>query len=149
MRLSATAWRDSGSPNEERITVASFDLVIRGGRVADGTGEPLRAADVAITDGLITEVGRVSGIGRREIDADGALVAPGWVDVHTHYDGQAIWDSRLAPSSNQGVTTVLFGNCGVGFAPVRPAEHDILVKLMEGVEDIPGTALHEGLTWEW
>jgi N-acyl-D-aspartate/D-glutamate deacylase len=129
--------------------MAAFDLVIRGGTVADGTGAALRRADVAVNNAHIAEVGRVTGIGRREIDADGALVAPGWVDVHTHYDGQAIWDSRLAPSSNQGVTTVLFGNCGVGFAPVRPAEHNTLVELMEGVEDIPGTALHEGLTWEW
>ena len=129
--------------------MAAFDLVIRGGTVADGTGAPLNVADVAIIDGYITEVGRVTGVGWREIDADGALVAPGWVDVHTHYDGQAIWDSRLAPSSNQGVTTALFGNCGVGFAPVRPAEHNTLVELMEGVEDIPGTALHAGLTWDW
>src|SRR5258708_33384753 len=129
--------------------VTSFGLVIRGGMVADGTGEPPRSADVAVTDGRITEVGRVGGSGRREIDADGALVAPGWVDVHTHYDGQAMWDSALAPSSDQGVTTVLFGNCGVGFAPVRPGAHNVLVELMEGVEDIPGTALHEGLTWDW
>jgi N-acyl-D-aspartate/D-glutamate deacylase len=129
--------------------MTSFDLVIRGGMVADGTGEPLRTADVAITDGLITEVGKVGGSGHREIDADGALVAPGWVDVHTHYDGQAMWDSALAPSSDQGATTVLFGNCGVGFAPVRPGGQNVLIELMEGVEDIPGTALHEGLTWDW
>jgi N-acyl-D-aspartate/D-glutamate deacylase len=129
--------------------MSEFDLVIRGGTVADGTGGALRTADVAVEGGRIIAVGKVGGSGEREIDAAGALVAPGWVDVHTHYDGQAIWDSSLAPSSNQGVTTVLFGNCGVGFAPVRPSEHDTLVKLMEGVEDIPGTALHEGLTWEW
>lgn len=129
--------------------MTSFDLVIRGGTVADGTGGSLRTADVAVLDGAVTEVGRVDGTGRREIGADGALVTPGWVDVHTHYDGQAIWDSMLAPSSHQGVTTVLFGNCGVGFAPVRPAEHNTLVQLMEGVEDIPGTALHEGLSWDW
>ncbi|HEY1969877.1 MAG TPA: amidohydrolase family protein [Pseudonocardia sp.] len=129
--------------------MSEFDLVIRGGTVADGTGETLRTADVAVSGGVIAEVGRVSGTGAREIAADGALVAPGWVDVHTHYDGQAVWDPQLAPSSNQGVTTVLFGNCGVGFAPVRPDGHDTLVRLMEGVEDIPGTALHEGLTWEW
>ena len=129
--------------------MSSFDLVIRGGMVADGTGEPLRTADVAVTDGRITEVGRVGGSGHREIDADGALVAPGWVDVHTHYDGQAMWDSALAPSSDQGVTTVLFGNCGVGFAPVRPGAHNVLVELMEGVEDIPEVVLTEGLPWNW
>ncbi|MGQ0465898.1 MAG: N-acyl-D-amino-acid deacylase family protein [Sporichthyaceae bacterium] len=126
-----------------------FDLVIRGGTVADGTGAPLRTADVAIRGGLVSEVGVVEGRGHREIDARGLLVAPGWVDVHTHYDGQATWDTRLAPSSDHGVTTVLFGNCGVGFAPVRPAEHERLIQLMEGVEDIPGTALHEGLRWNW
>ena len=129
--------------------MSEFDLVIRGGTVADGTGAALRTADVAVAGGVIVDVGRVAETGAREIDADGALVAPGWVDVHTHYDGQAVWDSQLAPSSNQGVTTVVFGNCGVGFAPVRPDAHDTLVRLMEGVEDIPGTALHEGLTWEW
>jgi len=126
-----------------------FDLVIRSGTVADGTGSPLHTADVAVRDGRIAEVGRVAGRGHREVNADGLLVAPGWVDIHTHYDGQATWDSFLAPSSPQGVTTVLFGNCGVGFAPVRPAEHDRLIALMEGVEDIPGTALHEGLPWTW
>jgi N-acyl-D-aspartate/D-glutamate deacylase len=126
-----------------------FDLVLRGGTLADGTGAALRTADLAMCDGRIAEVGRVSGRGHREIDADGLLVAPGWVDIHTHYDGQATWDSRLAPSSPQGVTTVVFGNCGVGFAPVRPAEHERLINLMEGVEDIPGTALHEGLAWTW
>ena len=104
--------------------MSEFDLVIRGGTVADGTGErPLRA-DVGVVGERITAVGKLAGTGAREIDADGALVAPGWVDVHTHYDGQAIWDSSLAPSSNQGVTTVVFGNCGVGFAPVRAGEQD-------------------------
>ncbi len=126
-----------------------FDLVIRGGTVADGTGAPLRDADVAIRDGKIVAVGQIDGRGQREIDAAGLLVAPGWVDVHTHYDGQATWDTRLAPSSDHGVTTVVFGNCGVGFAPVRPQEHERLIQLMEGVEDIPGTALHEGLAWNW
>lgn len=129
--------------------MATFDVVIRGASVADGTGSPRRSADVAIKDGVIAEVGKVVGSGQQEISADGALVTPGWVDVHTHYDGQAVWDSRLAPSSNLGVTTVAFGNCGVGFAPVDPSRHDELVHVMEGVEDIPGTALHEGLTWEW
>ena len=127
----------------------SFDLVIRGGTVVDGTGAPARTADVAITDGRVVEVGPVDGAGRREIDADGALVTPGFVDIHTHYDGQATWDERLQPSSLHGVTTVVTGNCGVGFAPVRAADHDLLVELMEGVEDIPGAVLHEGLPWEW
>ena len=126
-----------------------FDLVIRGGTVIDGTGAPGRTADVAVTAGRIVEVGRVSGSGRREVDADGALVAPGFVDIHTHYDGQATWDPVLAPSSSHGVTTVVMGNCGVGFAPVRPGDRDQLIELMEGVEDIPGAALHEGLPWDW
>ncbi len=127
----------------------SFDLVIRSGTVVDGTGRPARTADVAVTGDRIVEVGRVDGTGDREIDAAGAVVAPGFVDIHTHYDGQATWDDRLQPSSGHGVTTVVAGNCGVGFAPVRPADHDRLVELMEGVEDIPGTALHEGLPWTW
>src|SRR2546421_1946059 len=125
------------------------DVVIRNGLLADGTGVPLREADVAIGDGRVVEIGQVSGRGREEIDADGALVAPGWVDIHTHYDGQATWDPHLFPSSSNGVTTVVFGNCGVGFAPVRPEDRDRLICLMEGVEDIPGTALHEGLPWTW
>jgi N-acyl-D-aspartate/D-glutamate deacylase len=128
---------------------STVDVVLRGGTLADGTGAPLRTGDVAMQDGRIVEVGRVSARGRQEIDAAGLLVAPGWVDIHTHYDGQATWDRRLAPSSPQGVTTVVFGNCGVGFAPVRPEEHERLINLMEGVEDIPGTALHEGLPWTW
>lgn len=125
------------------------DLVIRGGTVADGTGAPPRTADVAITDGVVTSVGAVDGTAARTIDADGALVTPGFVDIHTHYDGQATWDERLAPSSWHGVTTVVASNCGVGFAPVAPADHDRLIQLMEGVEDIPGAALHEGLPWTW
>src|SRR5437588_9154616 len=120
------------------------DLVIRGGSVADGSGAPLRTADVAITDGIVTEVGRVDGPASRDIDADGALVTPGFVDIHTHYDGQATWDPRLQPSSGHGVTTIVMGNCGAGFAPVRDADHAQLIELMEGVEDIPGAALHEG-----
>lgn len=127
----------------------SFDLIIRGGSVVDGTGAPARTADVAVQGRTIVEVGKVGGSASREIDADGALIAPGFVDIHTHYDGQATWDERLQPSSGQGVTTVVMGNCGVGFAPVRPADHDQLVELMEGVEDLPGTVLHEGLSWEW
>src|SRR4051812_31529172 len=113
------------------------DLVIRGGSVVDGTGAAARTADVAIDRGIITEVGTVAEHGRREVDADGALVTPGWVDIHTHYDGQVTWDQELAPSSHHGVTTVVAGNCGVGFAPVHPDRHDWLIGLMEGVEDIP------------
>ena len=124
-------------------------LIIRGGSVVDGTGAPARTADVAIDDGLITEVGSVDGPAERTIDADGLLVTPGFVDIHSHYDGQASWGERMIPSSWHGVTTVVVGNCGVGFAPVRPADHDRLIELMEGVEDIPGTVLHEGLAWDW
>ena len=131
------------------MTQPTHDLVIRNGTVVDGTGGPLQAADVAIDGGRITAVGEVSGSGREEIDARDRLVAPGWVDVHTHYDGQVSWDSLIAPSSWQGVTTAVMGNCGVGFAPVAPDKHGWLIELMEGVEDIPGTALHEGITWEW
>jgi len=129
--------------------MAEFDLVVRRGTLVDGTGAPGRRADVAVTDGRIAEVGRIDGRGTREVDADGALVLPGFVDIHTHYDGQALWDSSLTPSAWHGVTTVVMGNCGVGFAPVRPDDHDRLIELMEGVEDIPGTALHEGLDWSW
>jgi N-acyl-D-aspartate/D-glutamate deacylase len=129
--------------------MAEHDLIIRGGAVVDGTGAPARTADVAITDGVVTEVGRVEGRAAQELDADGLLVTPGFVDIHVHYDGQATWDHRLIPSSWHGVTTVVAGNCGVGFAPVRPADHQRLIELMEGVEDIPGAALHEGLPWTW
>ncbi len=129
--------------------MAEFDLVVRGGNVIDGTGTPGRPADVAVRDGIVVEVGAVSGSGVREIDADGALVIPGIVDIHAHYDGQATWEARMQPSSWHGVTTVVMGNCGVGFAPVHDADHDRLIELMEGVEDIPGAALHEGLTWDW
>ena len=126
-----------------------FDLVIRGGSVIDGTGSPARSADVAIVGNRIVDVGTVDGRGAREIDAAGAIVTPGFVDVHTHYDGQATWDTRMQPSSGHGVTTVVAGNCGVGFAPVRVADRSMLVELMEGVEDLPGVVLHEGLSWEW
>jgi N-acyl-D-aspartate/D-glutamate deacylase len=134
--------------------MADYDVVIRNGMIADGNGSPLRRGDVAISDGKIAAVspedgGRLDGTGTREIDAGGALVAPGWVDVHTHYDGQATWDQRLAPSSWHGVTTAVMGNCGVGFAPVKGGDHDRLIELMEGVEDIPGVAMHEGLQWDW
>jgi N-acyl-D-aspartate/D-glutamate deacylase len=125
------------------------DLVIRGGTVVDGAGAPRFSADVAIDGGLITAVGADVGRGKQEIDAAGKIVAPGWVDIHTHYDGQATWDQEMAPSSWHGVTTVIMGNCGVGFAPAKPDKHDWLIGLMEGVEDIPGTALSEGMTWNW
>jgi N-acyl-D-aspartate/D-glutamate deacylase len=126
-----------------------FDLVIKGGQVLDGTGAPGRTADIAVLDGLVAMVGRVDDSATRVIDADGALVTPGFVDIHTHYDGQATWDPQLAPSCYHGVTTVVMGNCGVGFAPVRPDQHAFLIGLMEGVEDIPGAALAEGIQWEW
>jgi N-acyl-D-aspartate/D-glutamate deacylase len=129
--------------------MAEHDLIIRGATVVDGTGAPSRTADVAVKGGVIAAVGDVDGTATRVIDADGLLVTPGFVDIHTHYDGQATWDSALAPSSWHGVTTVVTGNCGVGFAPVWDHDRDRLIQLMEGVEDIPGTALHEGLTWEW
>ena len=125
------------------------DLVIRGGSLIDGTGAPARQADVAVDNGVITAVGVVPGKGRREIDATGLLVTPGWVDIHTHYDGQVTWDPYLSPSCWHGVTTVVMGNCGVGFAPARPERRDWLITLMEGVEDIPGSALAEGIKWTW
>ncbi len=130
--------------------MADFDVVIRNGRVIDGTGAPARIADIAITGSVIAAVGPdLPGTGEREIDAAGMLVTPGWVDHHTHYDGQVTWDQWLTPSSWHGVTTAVMGNCGVGFAPARPDKHDWLIQLMEGVEDIPGSALTEGLTWGW
>ncbi|MBM4381943.1 MAG: amidohydrolase family protein [Deltaproteobacteria bacterium] len=125
------------------------DLVIRGGTIVDGSGGARFSGDVAIAGGRIVEVGAVSGRGKRELDARGLLVTPGWVDVHTHYDGQATWDSLISPSCWHGVTTAVIGNCGVGFAPVKPGTHDYLIKLMEGVEDIPGTVLWEGVQWAW
>jgi N-acyl-D-aspartate/D-glutamate deacylase len=125
------------------------DLVIRAGNLVDGTGAPAREADVAVDAGRIAAVGRGLPRGREEIDARGKLVTPGFVDVHTHYDGQATWDPLLTPSCWHGVTTLVMGNCGVGFAPVRPGQEDFLIGLMEGVEDIPGTALHAGMKWGW
>jgi N-acyl-D-amino-acid deacylase len=129
--------------------IGMLDTLIRGGTVIDGSGATGRTADVGIIDGQIVEVGRVSSAARRVIDADGLLVTPGWVDIHTHYDGQATWDSQLAPSFWHGVTSVVMGNCGVGFAPVRPDRREWLISVMEGVEDIPGSALSEGIQWEW
>ena len=125
------------------------DIVIRGGTIIDGTGQAAFTGDVAIADGRIAAVGGKAGPARRVIDAAGLLVTPGWVDVHTHYDGQAMWDPLLAPSCWHGVTTAMFGNCGVGFAPVKPEHRTALMDLMEGVEEIPGVVLADGLTWEW
>jgi N-acyl-D-aspartate/D-glutamate deacylase len=129
--------------------MSEHDLVVRGGTIVDGSGGAPFNGDLALKDGLISAVGTVDGRGRREIDAHGAVVTPGFVDIHTHYDGQATWSNRMAPSSHHGVTTVVMGNCGVGFAPVRPTDHDLLVELMEGVEDIPGVVLKEGVPWAW
>ena len=129
--------------------MTQHDLVLRNGTVIDGTGLPRFAADIAIDNGIITEIGEVAATGRTELDATGLLVTPGWVDIHTHYDGQVSWDPYLTPSSWQGVTTAVMGNCGVGFAPVAPDRHGWLIEVMEGIEDIPGTALHEGITWGW
>lgn len=126
-----------------------YDLVIRNGEIIDGRGGPGFKADIGIRGGIVHAVGRIDEAGMEEINADGLLVTPGFVDIHTHYDGQATWDTRIWPSSLHGVTTAIMGNCGVGFAPVRPDAHERLVELMEGVEDIPGTALHEGLSWNW
>ena len=125
------------------------DIVIRGGTIIDGTGKAAFTGDVAIAGGRIAAVGGKQGPARREIDADGLLVTPGWVDVHTHYDGQAMWDPLLAPSCWHGVTTVMFGNCGVGFAPVKKQHRGALMDLMEGVEEIPNPVLADGLNWEW
>jgi N-acyl-D-amino-acid deacylase len=135
-----------GARPQER---SMHDIVIRGGTIIDGTGKAAFNGDVAITGERIVEVGGKLGPARREIDATGLLVTPGWVDVHTHYDGQAMWDPLLGPSCWHGVTTTMFGNCGVGFAPVRPQHRGALMELMEGVEEIPGVVLTDGLTWEW
>ncbi|MGZ0188261.1 MAG: N-acyl-D-amino-acid deacylase family protein [Alphaproteobacteria bacterium] len=125
------------------------DLVIRGGMVVDGSGSAMVEADVAVADGQIIAVGQVNAKGVEELDARGRLVMPGFVDVHTHYDAQVTWANQITPSSCNGVTTVLMGNCGVGFAPVRPEHHDMLISLMEGVEDIPEVVMKEGLPWTW
>ena len=129
--------------------MSTHDLVIRGGTIADGRGGDLFEADVAVTGGRISEVGKVTGKGRDEIDARGRLVAPGFVDVHTHYDGQVTWSQDITPSSQNGVTTAIMGNCGVGFAPCKPADHTRLIQLMEGVEDIPEPVLSAGIPWAW
>ena len=129
--------------------MAEHDLVIRGGTVIDGTGAPARTADVAVDGERIAAVGEGLGPARRVLDADGLLVTPGWVDIHTHYDAQVTWDPWLTPSGWHGVTSVVMGNCGVGFAPARAAQRDWVIGLMEGVEDIPGAAMHEGIQWGW
>ena len=126
-----------------------YDTIIRNGTIIDGTGADRYVADIALKDGLVAAIGEINEQSDNEIDAKGKLVTPGWVDVHTHYDGQATWDPVLAPSSWHGVTTVVMGNCGVGFAPVKPKDRDFLIELMEGVEDIPGAALSEGIDWQW
>ena len=126
-----------------------LDLIIRNGTIVDGTGAAPFKGDIGVSDNKIVAVGAVFGPARRELDAAGMIVTPGWVDIHTHYDGQATWDHLLAPSSWHGVTTAVMGNCGVGFAPVRPSDHQFLIELMEGVEDIPGAALAEGIDWQW
>jgi len=127
----------------------TFDVKIRNGLVYDGDGDEPTRANIGLKDGFIAEIGPCAAAADRIIDAEDAIVTPGFIDLHTHYDGQISWDEELRPSVNHGVTTILTGNCGVGFAPVKPTDHDRLIKLMEGVEDIPGTALHEGLSWEW
>ena len=126
----------------------SYDLVITGGRLIDGSGNDPFESDIGIRDGRIAEIGNC-GNAEQTIDADGAIVTPGFIDLHTHYDGQVSWDEELRPSVNFGVTTAILGNCGVGFAPMRKGSEDALISLMEGVEDIPGTALHEGIRWGW
>src|SRR3990167_1438038 len=133
----------------EIMAERAFDLVIRGGGVVDGSGAPAFIADIGVKNGLIAAIGPNLPAGTEEIDATGKIVTPGFVDIHTHYDGQATWDERLQPSSWHGVTTAVMGNCGVGFAPCKPEDHDRLIRLMEGVEDIPFPVLTEGLPWSW
>lgn len=128
---------------------ATYDLVIRNGLIVDGSGDAPFRSDVGIVGDRITAVGSVEGAGAEEIDAKGCIVTPGFVDIHTHYDGQAIWSQYMTPSSSHGVTTVVMGNCGVGFAPCRPEDHQLLIRVMEGVEDIPGVVMAEGLPWTW
>ncbi|SFR89815.1 N-acyl-D-amino-acid deacylase family protein [Sphingomonas jatrophae] len=129
--------------------MAAYDLVLRGGTIVDGSGGEPYVGDVAVAGGRIAAVGTVEGQGAREIDASGRIVTPGFVDIHTHYDGQAVWSERMTPSSAHGVTTVVIGNCGVGFAPCRAEDRDLLINVMEGVEDIPGVVMAEGLAWDW
>lgn len=130
--------------------MAQYDLIIKNGEIFDGSGGPSRHGDIAVCDGIIADIAdHLTADAEQVIDASGRIVTPGFIDVHTHYDGQATWDSHLQPSSSLGATTVVMGNCGVGFAPCRPSDHEVLIHLMEGVEEIPGTALAEGLSWNW
>ena len=127
-----------------------YDLIIRGGLVYDGSGKPPAVSDIAVKNGKIAKMSpSITDHAEKIVNAEGKCVTPGFVDVHTHYDGQATWDDHMTPSSNLGTTTVVMGNCGVGFAPCRPEDRDVLVQLMEGVEEIPGTALAEGIPWTW
>ena len=128
--------------------IIEFDLLIKNGQIIDGTGKPSFLSDIGIKDGIIKKIGKINESAKKIIDAKNLVVSPGFVDIHTHYDGQAIWDSQLAPSSLHGVSTVVMGNCGVGFAPCKPKDREKLVELMEGVEDIPAPVMHEGLKWE-
>ena len=129
--------------------IIEYDLLIKNGQIIDGTGKPSFLSDIGIKDGIIKKIGKINESAKNIIDAKNLVVSPGFVDIHTHYDGQAIWDSQLAPSSLHGVSTVVMGNCGVGFAPCKPQDREKLVELMEGVEDIPAPVMHEGLKWEW
>ena len=129
--------------------MSDFELIIRGGEIHDGGGGAPQIGDVAIAGGRIVAMGDVVGSAAEEIDARGKIVTPGFIDIHTHYDGQATWEQRMAPSSNHGVTSVVMGNCGVGFAPCKPHQREMLVELMEGVEDIPELVMTEGLPWNW
>ena len=142
-------YRRQDAETEPGVIPMTFDLKITGGQLFDGSGGQSERANIGVKDGRIAEIGACAAEASRTIDAEGAIVTPGFIDLHTHYDGQVSWDEELRPSVNFGVTTAVMGNCGVGFAPVRAHDHDRLIKLMEGVEDIPGTALHEGLTWNW
>ncbi|NNL11871.1 MAG: amidohydrolase family protein, partial [Pseudomonadales bacterium] len=128
-----------------------YDLIIRNGKIIDGTGKPAFNGDLAVKDGAISAIGKVEGSAKKEIDASGLLVCPGWVDAHSHMDGQATWDPMCSPAVNHGITTLVMGNCGVGFAPCLPTDkaHKELIEVMEDVEDIPGSALDEGLEWGW
>ena len=129
--------------------IIEYDLLIKNGQIIDGTGKPSFLSDIGIKDGIIKKIGKINESAKKIIDAKNLIISPGFVDIHTHYDGQAIWDIQLAPSSLHGVSTVVMGNCGVGFAPCKPQDREKLVELMEGVEDIPAPVMHEGLKWEW